>query len=58
VIAAIDGDGNVVAPLTFEQSVNQAKFLRWLQLLRESCGEDELYLFLDNLGVHHAKSVK
>ena len=51
-LAAISSDGKIEHLKVTQKAVNANKYISWLRKLREKLGKDEVYLFLDNLGVH------
>jgi hypothetical protein len=57
VVGAISLRGTVVALNTFEKSVNSDKFIIFLKKLLDSVNTRPVYLYLDNLPVHHSTKV-
>lgn len=58
VTAAIDLDGRVTSYQVTEKSIEVEKFVEFLRGLRAKVTTDEVYVFLDNLRVHHSNVVK
>ena len=56
-LAAISTDGKVEHLKVTMKAVNAKKYMSWLRMLRPKLGEDEVYLFVDNLGVHKTPKV-
>ena len=56
-LAAISTDGKIEHLKVTQKAVNANKYMSWLRKLREKVGEDEVYLFVDNLRVHKTAKV-
>ena len=56
-LAAISSDGKIEHLKVTQKAVNANKYMSWLRKLREKLGEDEVYLFVDNLRVHKTAKV-
>lgn len=57
-IAAISMQQGLITWKSYPKSINQIKFVEWLQLLLKRTGKRRVALFMDNLRVHHTKLVK
>lgn len=58
VTAAIDQTGSVRALHTCMKSVNVDRFLQFLEQVYAFTLDEETYLFLDNLSVHHSFKIQ
>ena len=56
-LAAISTEGKIEHLKVTLKAVNAKKYMSWLRMLRPKLGEDEVYLFVDNLGVHKTPKV-
>ena len=59
VTSAINMEGNIVTTQITDYSVSVEKFIQFLQDLRSlTCLEEQIYIYIDNLRVHHSTLVK
>ena len=59
VVAAHSKDGKMQAIVTHDTAISTPQFIEFLQKLRETEPPSKwIYLFVDNLSVHHARQVK
>jgi len=49
--------GELKALTVCDKSVNIERFIEYLKLLRSQTGKHFIYLFVDNLSVHHSRVV-
>ena len=48
-LAAISTDGKIEHLKVTERAINAKKYISWLTKLRQKLGDDQFYLFVDNL---------
>ena len=54
-VAAVSREFGLDLVMTFEKSVDRAKFLTFLQALRDKFWADDIHLVMDNLSVHRSR---
>jgi transposase len=58
VVAAIDVNGKLVSLVTSRKSIKEPEFKKMLKNIQKNMGRRKVYIFLDNLRLHHMKNIK